>query len=268
MSLGKGLPNLGNTCYINSILQCLRYSKDFVYLLNKHDTNKNSLLVQSFVELLYAGAPTKCLYTLIKELAKTDEFKIMKQCDAHELFLYLIDKMFTEIKYIKNPFEGRLESTVTCQVCHNESITEYPYVSISVQMQANVQKVEALLDEFSKEEEIEDLIQCDKCEAKTKSHKRLKIIPNNIIVVHLKRFTGMSKNHSEIVIDEEITINETKYMLYSTCNHSGNLFGGHYTATCMKRDGTWTLCNDNHVESLASIPPKSDRPYLLFYSKN
>lgn len=271
MSLGKGIPNLGNTCYINSILQCLRYSKNLVYLIKNHATESDSVLIRSFVELLFAEAPIQHLYNLIKELGKTQEFKIMKQCDAHELCIYLMDKMFTELKQYKNPFEGQLKSTITCQTCQHKSITKYPFVTISVQIPLQkygmVFSIEELVEDFCEEESIDDFIQCDGCNTKRKSCKKLDIHPSNSIIIHLKRFQGLNKNHSMVELNEEITINNQSYRLYGICNHSGSLMGGHYTAACMKRDGTWNLCNDNEVKNISSIPKQSDRPYILFYSK-
>jgi len=269
MSLGKGLPNLGNTCYINSILQCLRYSKELVYSLKAHTSENDSALVSSLIELLYADAPIQHLYTLIRELGKTREFKIMKQCDAHELLLYLLDTLFTELKQYSNPFEGKMLSTITCSQCKNISKTNYPYITVSLQIpdQQYAVSIEELIEDFCKEETLDTPIECDNCKLKMISNKQLDIEPASVVITHLKRFQGNSKIHTPIEMRPEIEIANTKYRLYATCNHSGNTFGGHYTAACMKRDGSWSLCNDKEVSSLASIPSESDRPYVLFYCK-
>ena len=269
MSLGNGLPNLGNTCYINSILQCLRFSKELVYMLKSHDTETDSSLVSSLIELLYADAPIQHLYTLIRELGKTSEFKIMKQCDSHELLLYLIDTLFTELKEFKNPFEGKMLSTITCAQCQNRSKTNYPCTTISLQIPdvTHAVTVEQLIEEFCKEENLDTPIECDKCNIKTQSNKQLGIEPGSVMAVHLKRFQGNCKINTPIEMRPEIQIMDNMYRLYATCNHSGNTFGGHYTAACMKRDGSWLLCNDKEINPLASIPSESDRPYVLFYCK-
>mgnify|MGYP006081220351 CR=1 FL=1 len=266
MPLGKGIPNLGNTCYINSILQCLRYTKDLVYMLKPHDTESDTTLVQSCIELLYADAPNKYLYSLVKELGKTPEFKVMRQCDAHELFLYLIDMIFTEIKF-KNPFEGSMKSTITCTKCKHKSITKYPYITVSVQIPSTgTHRIEELMEEFSREEVMDD-IECEKCQKKQRSFKKLEIIPAQVVVIHLKRFQGNRKIHSPVAFSEELNIAGSKYYLYATCNHSGDTYGGHYTAACMKLDGSWYICNDQNIDELSNIPKQSDRPYMFFYSK-
>ncbi len=269
MSLGRGIPNLGNTCYINSILQCLRYSKELVYLLKSHNTDNDSALVASLVELFYAEAPIQNLYTLIRELGKTREFKIMKQCDAHELLIYLIDSLFTELKSFNNPFEGKMISTITCGVCNNKSVTNYPYTTVSLQITDSTAaySIEELIEDFCDEEIIDEPIECDRCKVKTRSCKQLRIEPGDIVAVHLKRFQGNSKIFTPIEMQDEIEVLNSKYRLYAICNHSGNTLGGHYTAACMKRDGTWSLCNDKEINPLSSLPEESDRPYVLFYCK-
>ena len=264
-TLGRGLPNLGNTCYINSIIQCLRYSKNLVYMLKPHNNSKDTLLVKSLIELFYANSPVHYLHVFIKELNKTPEFKIMRQCDAHELFLYLTDSLFTQLKDYKNPFTGQLKSTVQCSVCSTKSNTQYPFASISVQMPLLPCNVDELLTDFCKPEVLNDLIECEHCKIKTKSSKQLHVTPGKLLAIHLKRFNGMNKIYTEVRLQENIRIGTKNYMLYASCNHSGNSFGGHYTASCMKRDGSWILLNDKHVANLSCIPDKSDRPYILFY---
>ena len=264
MMLGRGLPNLGNTCYLNSILQCLRYTKEFVYPMK--GKRASSALCISLLDLMYSGAEEKVLHTLIKELSKGREFKLMRQCDAHELFLYLVDKVFEEMK-VHNPFEGKLESKVVCTVCGNNSVTSYPYVTISVQMGEKAMSVKSLVDEFCKTETIETPIECEVCNTRTKSSKSLRIIPSEVLVIHLKRFVGRQKNYTAVILDEELSLGKERYRLYAMCNHSGVPTAGHYTASCMKRDGTWSMCNDAFVQSIGSLPKSTDRPYILFYCK-
>ena len=85
----SGLPNLGNTCYINSILQCLRYQRHFVKLLREYNSEKDTKFCQHFIDLLFDGASNETLRNFICALAaENKEFQLFKQCDAHELYLF------------------------------------------------------------------------------------------------------------------------------------------------------------------------------------
>ena len=266
--LGPGLPNMGNTCYIASIIQCLRFSRKIVAQLQKHDTSKDTPLVRSLVELLYSSS-TKQMYNLfVRSLAASNrEFQLLRQCDAHELYLFLIDTLYTEHKKYNNLFSGQLQSTVTCCECNYSSITMYPFISLSLEMSTKpFQSVPELLEQFFRTESLEDKIDCERCKTKQQSTKNLQVSNSPpLLAIHLKRFMGMMKNNAEIELSKNIQVRNSAYELYAVCNHSGSLHGGHYTAACKKKNKTWVLCNDNFISELYTMPVRSAEPYILFY---
>ena len=264
--LGKGLPNMGNTCYINSIVQCLRYCEPFVQLLITHDGRADK--VKHFVDLLYAGATNETLHAFVRGLAASNpEFRLYRQCDAHELYLYLIDTFFTQYKKYQNPFEGQFESLITFDECGHVSTSKYPFISLSVEMDNTIQSVSSLVAHFCQPESMSDQVECEQCQRKRTFTKQLNIAQTpGILVVHLKRFRGLRKNDTEVILDETLVVNKTKYRLFNVCNHSGGLAGGHYTALCRKRNNTYVLCNDDQVYN-SSKPNRSSYAYILFYVK-
>ena len=273
--LKTGLPNFGNTCYINSVIQCLRYSKPLVFMLRDHKVDarandKVEVLLSSFVELLYADCQTRDLHTFVRTLAQVQsQFRLLRQCDSHELFLYVVDTFFEKYeKVFKNPFKGSLQSTVTCLSCQHTSTTCFPFISLSLEMEntENPQDLNLLIQKFQSEETLEDKIDCERCKTKQVSKKRLLVDGKpQLLAIHLKRFIGMRKNRSPIAIQKIISVNGQKYRLFGLCNHSGTMMGGHYTATCQRKDETWVVCNDNVIEKIQDLPNQTRMPYILFF---
>ena len=113
-----GLKNLGNTCYINSITQCLNNNRTFVeYFLSnryKEDLNPNtkSNLIHEFIGIvknLYKEnsvvIPTSYLLE-IKKIASTDpcyrELIGYGQADSQEFLQFFLEKIHEQLKYPVN----------------------------------------------------------------------------------------------------------------------------------------------------------------------
>lgn len=260
-----GLPNLGNSCYINSVLQSLRYIRPFVFSIRDVRYNKRHLL-NSFIELMFASGDMRHLKEFVYTLSRSNsEFQLLRQCDAHELLLYLLDTLYETIHDLKNIFKGQFESTVTCDACHEESVTHSPFLTVSLDM--GKCSVSDLFKQFEMTEVFEGF-DCEKCKKKTKASKKMAVSQfPPILILHLKRFRGSEKDQSTIQMERHIVIRNNKYRFIGAINHIGSQGFGHYTATCMKHDdGSFIMCNDKIVKSIC-LPEESDLPYVLFYQK-
>jgi ubiquitin C-terminal hydrolase len=101
-----------------------------------------------------------------------------------------------------------------------------------------------------------------------------------ILVVTFQRFSpcGQFKNQENITFpltDLDLSkyvagYNSNKYVydLFGVCNHSGNVYGGHYTAFVLNAKNEWIHYNDTNVEILQSTDSiVSPYAYCLFYRK-
>ena len=275
--LGKGLPNLGNTCYINSILQCLRYSKTFLYPLLSYDCTNDSPVVKRLIDILFCYTTIDHLKEFVHLLSAipNSEFKLFKQCDAHELYLYVVDNFFEGInknnqtKPFNNPFQGMYKSVLSFECGHTSAVT-YPFLSISVSVPnlTSAVSVKDLLDTFAQEESLDCAIECEKCKTKKLASKRICVEKYPaLMVVHLKRFNGTTlKVQTPILLENTLVLNKHHYSLYAVCNHTGTMSYGHYTAVCKRKDGSYQMFNDNAVSDI-DIPRESEVPYILFYKR-
>ncbi len=112
-SYGKGrtgLSNLGNTCYLNSILQCLSSTSELVeyFLKNnyKNDLIQPDGVAHEFCEILNAlwDADQKIIspYKLRNMIGVTNRnFLSNGQQDSHELMIFLLEAIHRELNKVK-----------------------------------------------------------------------------------------------------------------------------------------------------------------------
>lgn len=106
---------------------------------------------------------------------------------------------------------------------------------------------------------------------------RIELLPN-ILIIQLKRWNfNLRKNQRIIHFDEEhIDVSKYRsnhlsgtnrtgnYELFGIVNHSGNIFGGHYTSCVKSQNSKWYDFNDTEIrEHKGNI--KSNKNYVLFY---
>ena len=162
---------------------------------------------------------------------------------------------------ITDLFCGQLMSKTICTHCSNESLAFDNFWDLALSFTKNSRPhLSEMLEQFLKEEMLEDLFYCEKCKVRRKSKKQFVIwrLPN-ILVIQLKRFeytqyrrdkinksvtfpvssfdlrqfTKESSKEIYVSVSKfkgDPSVRDSKYTLFGIVNHGGSLYGGHYTA--------------------------------------
>ena len=233
-------PNLGNTCYLSSVLQCFIYNT----LPLKPDTPFCLELkkITEFVDLTKNEEHIANLYNL-KDLVNVIPFKRFEQQDAHEFIIYFLDKL-TELKEL---YYWESIKTIKCNCCGNIKQVCEDFNSINFHL--NGKSIIDLFTDYLKIENHDDpnnLYYCEVCKKEQTSIQKisLKTLPKNLIIV-LKKYNCLF----DTKIDEVLKIKENgvikTFYLKSVINHFGNLWNGHYTCSIKTPEGIINI-DDNY----------------------
>ncbi|PAN25438.1 hypothetical protein PAHAL_4G301300 [Panicum hallii] len=259
--IGAGLQNLGNTCYLNSVLQCLTYTEPFAAYLQS-GKHKSSCRTSGFCALcalqnhvkaaLHSTGKIVTPSFIVKNLrCISRSFRNSRQEDAHELMVNLLESMHKcclpsgvpsesqsayEKSLVHKIFGGRLRSQVKCTRCLHCSNKFDPFLDLSLDIAKSTTLVRALQN-FTEEELLDGgqkQYQCERCRQKVVAKKRFTIDKApNVLTVHLKRFSPFNprekidkKVEFQPVLDLKPFVSDSKgadfkYSLYGVLVHAG-----------------------------------------------
>ncbi|KAM9305519.1 ubiquitin carboxyl-terminal hydrolase 42 [Gastrophryne carolinensis] len=304
--VGAGLQNLGNTCFVNSVLQCLTYTAPLAnYMLSREHSKTcreqdfcmmcvmQSHIVQALSNSGNAIKPTGVINDL-RRIAK--HFRLGNQEDAHEFLRYTVDEMQKSClngyiscgrstqatTFIHQVFGGCLRSRVKCLKCKSVSDTYEDCLDIALEIKSS-HSINQALEEFVKAEQLEgdNAYKCSKCNQLVTATKKFTIHrTSNVLTLSLKRFASFSggKLSKEIKYPEYLDIRPYTshpsgeailYKLYAVLVHSGfSCHNGHYYSYIKASNDQWYLMNDSIVSSADSRTVLNQQAYLLFYIRS
>ncbi|MBA0752949.1 hypothetical protein Gogos_021156 [Gossypium gossypioides] len=225
-----GLRNLGNSCYLNSVLQCLTYTPPLANfcLRSQHSSSCDASaskkprdcpfcileawITRSLTLDLTLDAPSK-IQSCLKIFA--EHFRFGLQEDAHEFLRYVIDachntclrlkklrlkgseggreEAVNDNTVVKEIFGGALQSQVKCLGCGGESNKVDEIMDISLDI-LNSGSLKEAMHKFFQPEVLDgnNKYKCENCKKLMAARKQLSIRQApNILVVQLKRFEGI-----------------------------------------------------------------------------
>lgn len=239
-SVGPGLYNHGNTCYLNSALQCLIHTPALAQIFLNKGGELDGLLkchqklvvmnqLRSVIVHAWSAndsnkkviSPTSIVHN-IRLVARN--FRPGRQEDAHEFIVQLLDKIHESMLKLHNIklndklanttaisriFGGAFRNELKCCQCGYKSHTFNSFMDLSLDITKGISSVSSAVAAFSKPEVLDrgNEWKCEKCNKKVRAVKQMVISKApNVLMLHLKRFNYNGKINKHIDFQMELNL--------------------------------------------------------------
>ncbi|RQM19967.1 hypothetical protein B5M09_002640 [Aphanomyces astaci] len=279
-----GLRNLGATCYVNSMVQCLFMNLSFrraVHEWEPKETQRVSpvLLAQmQALQRLFAHMQLGIQsYADPQEFASTLELnnvEFTKLLLTHLQYIFVYSKHRAHWNHIDSHFRGSMHYVTTCGRCNARSSRSSSFFELSY-------LAPEVLDG-------DNQYYCETCQAKQNATRHIEIEESTLpptLMLHLMRFVYDVKTCTKKKVQDAVEIpaeicmrdllpsSKVSYRLVGMLNHRGTTASaGHYTAHIFEPStAAWYLFDDTQVDPIrrppASFLAASKEAYMLIYSR-
>lgn len=294
----NGFRNIGNTCYFNSLLQCILSCTSIFETLEKNKNlphYKDSVIAQDLLKLYNASKSGKDvseksipIWVNIMRASSQRKDKVIfrngNQEDATEGLMLFLDIM-DHLPEIRRLFEHRHLIEIYCNDCKSIVSTKKAQNTVfEVQANLSTEQLEEFktldkfygttmqLNDFLKKQNgyVDKDYECPKCKIKSNKFMStvLTMIPEILPIVIKKYNNHVRKLDVNTPFPQKLEFamkgNQKKlvYTLVAQCEHSGGTNGGHYYTIGFREEG-WKMLNDSFTSD--ANPGPTVNSYMLFY---
>eukprot|EP01022_Parablepharisma_sp_SALTPOND_P032415 TRINITY_DN842_c0_g1_i1.p1 TRINITY_DN842_c0_g1~~TRINITY_DN842_c0_g1_i1.p1 ORF type:complete len:612 (-),score=61.77 TRINITY_DN842_c0_g1_i1:71-1906(-) len=251
-----GLANIGNTCFMNSVIQslgnCQCFLQDLQRIRNKIHLTE---LQRNFCNLmadLNSGEGVAVINPsdLIQAFLKGESFFVLGEQNDASIFLTTLLQKLEEEEFgevVAKHFKMGMCYTSKCKCAVPKKAYSELY-SISITSGTTIQQG---LDNY-----VHHKCKCNVCKKDQELIRSFMTVPQYLVV--------KIEEKVEMQINEKITFSDNWYSISSIVYHEGAKTYGHVTSMIRKKDG-WYECNDRRSSKYygKSIPERN--AYLVFY---
>lgn len=285
-----GFTNLGNTCFMNSALQCLRFTLPLSGFLIVHNVKSDNDLTNEYIDLVRKSwgiehGPYRPI-SFKNALGQSNQmFRGCNQHDSQEMIIHLLDTIHESLKnvgfknkdkrsIISDVFYGKFKQKIHCPECDYVSRTYQSFIDLQVPLvfeNGGKCSLEGCFKEFLKDETLDEdnKYKCEKCKNTVRAVKKMELdVLPNFLIIALKRFDKFKKLNDFVDIplkNFKIPGKPNEYDLYATVNHYGGRGGGHYTANVLHPNGNWYHMDDSRCNKIMSNQVIDSSIYIAFF---
>lgn len=271
----SGLENLGNTCYLNSVLQLLMQCSSFIDIFKeaeKLNPKGSSPIIQNFIDFILKYESKKVVSPVeIQKILNSSKnlFEPFKQYDAHESLIQLLDilgeetekmwkhninKAFFQYKYYTH-FHSVSRSDDKKQIVNSETILTLPFTE-SLKNSIELFEVKDKIEKWESEK-YKEFVQAEK-------FNTIYYWPDYLFI-QINRYDS---NFNKIQDNMESPLQFNDYTLRGAVIHHGHLRFGHYISILLI-NGEFFLCDDERIHPIKQNQAIDGikKAYLLLYVK-